>query len=187
VGDGTIFLPRYASAVSWRELAPVKAFDQEFEAFFVRHFEQIVNSLTVITGDRDRATDATQEAFIKAYARWTKIRTYDVPAAWVRRIAINASRDTRRSERRRARREKTHLAAPHVFPSNDVVGLDFAQRILAELPRRQREVATLFYLDDLSVNEIAKTLDVSAGTVKSHLAEARERLRAFVDVDEEAS
>lgn len=171
--------------MSWRDLAPVKSFDQEFESFFVHNFDRIVNSITAITGDRDRATDATQEAFIKAYARWPKIRSYDVPAAWVRRIAINASRDTRRSERRRSRREKPHLTEPQPSPSSEVVGLDFAQRILGELPRRQREVAALFYLEDLGVSEIAKSLGVSTGTVKSHLSEARERMRSVVAFDEE--
>ncbi len=50
-----LLLPTYPSAVSRRAVALVKSFDREFESFFVQHFEQIVNSLTVITGDRDRA------------------------------------------------------------------------------------------------------------------------------------
>lgn len=160
--------------------------DEEFESFFLQNFEHLVNSLTVITGDRDRATDAVQEAFIKTYARWSKVREFDVPVAWVRRIAINASRDTRRSERRRARREKPHLTPPAASASNEVVGLDFAQGLLAELPRRQREVATLFYLDDCSVDEIARTLGLSPGTVKSHLAMARDRLRDLLAADRSA-
>ncbi len=165
----------------------MKEFDREFEAFFLQNFEPIVNSLTAITGDRHRATDATQEAFIKAYARWPKIRSYDLPAAWVRRIAINASRDTRRSERRRVGREASHAAPPTASAANDVVGLDFAVRLLAELPRRQREVAALFYLEDCSVLEIAETLHLSSGTVKSHLADARERMRSLLAIEKAES
>ena len=49
--------------------------------------------------------------------------------------------------------------------------------LLDQLPQRQREVARLFYVDDRSVDDIARQLDVSSGTVKSYLAEARDRLR----------
>ena len=53
--------------------------------------------------------------------------------------------------------------------------------LLAMLPVRQREVATLYYVDDRSVAEIASILELNEGTVKSHLSTARERLRAVID------
>lgn len=162
---------------------PVRPSDEEFETFFVQHFDRIVTSLTVITGDRDRATDATQEAFIKAYAKWSKIRSYDLPAAWVRRIAINATRDTHRAERRRANREEAQVVTDVVSDVHEIVGLDFAARLLAGLPRRQREVAALFYVDDYSVQEVALTLGLSEGTVKSHLSEARDRMRRILEAE----
>ena len=77
----------------------------EFEVFFLEHHDDALRSLDAILNDHEAAVDATQDAFIKAHARWSVIRTYDAPQAWVRRIAINASRDRLRSERRRRDRE----------------------------------------------------------------------------------
>ncbi len=156
-------------------------FDREFEQFFLENYDAVVRALTVLTGDRERSTDATQEAFIKAYARWSKIRSYDMPAAWVRRIAINIGRDSHRSEHRRLRRERPHLQLDQPSPGDGIVGDSFARSLLASLPRRQCEVATLFYLDDRSVTEIAVILGLSEGTVKSHMSDARLNLRGLLE------
>jgi len=161
----------------------MKGVDREFEQFFSANYDAVVAALAAITGDHERAVDATQEAFIKAYSRWPKIRSYDLPGAWVRRIAINASRDSIRAERRRRHREQPHLSSPASLPVERIVGDDFARQLLAGLPRRQREVAALYYLDDRSVGEISSILGVSSGTVKSQLAEARSRMRTSLDVE----
>lgn len=156
----------------------------EFEEFFLANYDSVLHALIVTTGDRERATDATQEAFIKAYSRWPKIRHYDSPAAWVRRIAINASRDTIRSERRRRRRERANRPEVVASHADLYVADSFTRDLLAGLTRRQREVATLFYVDDRSVSDIAYILRLSEGTVKFHLSEARDRLRQLVEHDE---
>lgn len=176
-------MPGFGPAVGWNIELSMTSSDEEFEAFFLANYDAVVNTLTAITGDRERATDATQEAFIKAYAKWSKIRSYDIPSAWVRRIAINASRDSHRSERRRKSRERSNLTLDTRSQDDAVVGDDFARRLLADLPRRQREVATLFYVDDLGVEEIAAILGLSSGTVKFHLAEARDRMRTILERD----
>lgn len=151
--------------------------DAEFEAFFIAHHDEVLRSLGGILGDHEAAVDATQDAFIKAHARWSTIRSYDAPQAWVRRIAINASRDQMRSERRRRNREA--VTDPRTQePAFDRLEADAGvQELLDGLPKRQREVAALFYVDDRSVDEIAEWLNVSVGTVKSQLSEARVRLR----------
>lgn len=169
--------PVGAQLVTWRMGAVVRKPSEEFELFFVTNYDSVLATLITITGDRERAVDATQEAFIKASARWSKIGSYDVPAAWVRRAAINASRDGWRSDRRRRRRELPHAAAPVPSPADDVVDDAAATELLACLPRRQREAAALFYVEDRSVSEIAHILGVSDGTIKSQLADARERMR----------
>jgi len=157
--------------------------DQEFDDFFLSHYDAIVRTLTAITGDHDRATDAAQEAFIKAYAKWPTVRKYDMPWAWVRRVAINASRDSHRSERRRLRRERRQDASAVPSPADDVIGTDSARAMLDGLPRRLREVATLFYVDDQSVHMIATILNVSEGTVKSHLSDARRHMREHLETE----
>ncbi len=158
--------------------------DDDFEAFFLAHYESIVRSLTIITGDRERAMDAVQEAFIKAYAKWGSLRSYDRPDAWIRRVAINRCRDSHRSDRRRTGRERPHLASHTSSPDDDIVGMSAAMQLVQNLPPQQRSVAVLFYLDDLSIDEIGRTLELNEGTVKFHLNRARTRLREVLLRDE---
>jgi RNA polymerase sigma-70 factor (ECF subfamily) len=167
----------------WRLGPAVSTRDDEFEQFFLDNYAAVLHILVLITGDRERATDAAQEAFIKAHAKWSKIRRYDSPIAWVRRVAINASHDSFRKDRRRRRREEaTPLVAEGAQPDR-YASDDAAAQLLMELPDRQREVATLFYVDDRSVAEIAAILGLNDGTVKSHLSSARDHLRRIVDRD----
>lgn len=151
--------------------------EAEFEQFFVAQYDSILRTLDALTGDHEAAVDATQDAFIKTHARWSVIRTYDAPDAWVRRIAINVSRDRMRSERRRRDREATLEVASEPSTADRFEADAIVSELLDRLPHRQREVATLFYVEDRSVDDIARQLAVSSGTVKSYLAEARERLR----------
>jgi RNA polymerase sigma-70 factor (ECF subfamily) len=151
--------------------------DAEFERFFITHHDSILRALDAATGDHEIAVDATQDAFIKAHTRWSLIRTYEAPDTWVRRVAINVSRDRMRSERRRRNREATHDASSQLSTADQFDADTNVRALLDQLPQRQREVAWLFYVDDRSVDDIARQLDVSSGTVKSYLAEARDRLR----------
>ena len=152
--------------------------EAEFERFFIENYDTITASVAFVCGDAERAADATQEAFIKAYARWNKIRRYDNAGAWVRRIAINASRDAHRAEARRNRRERRAAPAPSAWQADDETS---TLELLEHLPERQRAVAALFYLDDLSVAEIGDVLDIAEGTVRFHLSQARGRLRDHLD------
>lgn len=177
----TLLLPApwWAHTGAGRSLLMTGTGDADFEAFFTRHYGPLVRSLTLIAGDRERAVDATQDAFIRAYARWSRVRRYESPEAWVRRVAINRCHDLRRSEARRERRETSTAAGSHA-PADDLVGELHVVHLLRQLPDRQRAVAALFYVEDLSIEEIAATLRISQGAVKFHLHEARRRLRAVV-------
>jgi RNA polymerase sigma-70 factor (ECF subfamily) len=157
--------------------------DEEFERFFLAQYDVVLKLLTLTTGDRERATDATQEAFIKAYTKWSKISRYDSPAAWVRRVAINASHDSFRSDLRRRRREELAQLDPSAADSDLSAGDTVAIDLLQRLPQRQREIATLFYVDDRSITEIATILRLRDGTVKYHLTSARDGLRKQIDTD----
>ena len=157
--------------------------EDEFERFFLANYESVVRSLTLITGDRERAMDAAQEAFIKAYTKWAAVRSYEIPAAWVRRIAINRCRDAHRSDGRRARREQPYAASSASSPAESVVATSAAQQLLEHLPPQQRTVAVLFYLDDMSIAEIGQSLGLKEGTVKFHLNRARNRLREVLERD----
>lgn len=168
---------RLASAAQAAGSARVAPSD--FDALFQQHYERLVRALTVVAGDRVLAEDAVQEAFVKAHLKWRKIGRYDDPAGWVRRVALNRLRDEHRRGVRKLEalgrlRRRTDVAT-------DTPEIDEFGRLLAELPRQQRATTALFYVDELPIDEIATALGISRGTVKSHLHDARRRLRPLLE------
>ncbi len=145
------------------------------------HHASLVRSLTAITGDSELAADAVQDAFQRAYLRWGRISRYDNPVTWVRRVAINRSRDLIRSDQRRRRNE--NRAAPDEAvadpePETHLIPL------FGRLPERQRVAMALYYLEGLSVDQVADQMSLSQGAVKYHLHEGRERLRPLLEKQE---
>ena len=150
-----------------------------FDVLFDEHYERLVRALTVVAGDRELAADAVQDAFVKAHLRWHKIGRYDDPSGWVRRVAINRLRDEHRRTRRK-RRAIDRLEG-QTSATSDAPEIDEFARLLRALPRQQRLATALFYVDNLTVAEIAASLDIGEGTVKSHLYDARRRLRPILE------
>ncbi|MEL6890282.1 MAG: SigE family RNA polymerase sigma factor [Actinomycetota bacterium] len=174
VVDMTMSIPNTVAGIGRNERDD--AAQAEFDALFRSHQPRLVESLTLVAGDRELAADAVQEAFVRAHQRWRRVRRYDDPIGWVRRVAINRLKD----EHRRSRRKRVaigRLSTEPTYPVEPVFADDDLRRQLAELPRQQRLCIVLRYVDDLSVAEIASTLGVADGTVKSNLHDARARLR----------
>jgi RNA polymerase sigma-70 factor (ECF subfamily) len=153
----------------------------DFDAFFDKYYPGMIRSLTLICGDEELAADAVQDAFIRAYARWDRIRRYDRPDAWVRRVAINRSRDHFRAARRRRSYESRAAVGESVDSaerhSDD---RDQLRQALEELPRQQRTAVTLYYLEGLDVASVAQSMNISPGAVKFHLSRGRDRLAPIV-------
>lgn len=156
----------------------------DFDAFFVERYGPLARSLGLAFGDREAAADAVQEAFLRAYTRWWRVKRLDDPAGWVRRVAINLLVDqTRRAAPRERALAKmaaltpTVAAAPSFGEDSGVIDR------LAALPTQQRIAVCLFYLDDLSVAEVATAMGISAGAVKYHLNQGRNALRTVLGGD----
>ncbi|MCU1393390.1 MAG: SigE family polymerase sigma factor [Ilumatobacteraceae bacterium] len=157
----------------------------DLESLFRAHHGRLVRALTVACGDEQRAADAVQHAFVKAHLRWRKIATYEDPVGWIRRVAINRLRDEHRSDVRK-RRAIERMASEPTSTSDHYAGesgIADLGAMLAALPRQQRLALALFYVDDLSVNQVAAALDISPGTVKFHLHQGRNALRGSIDTD----
>ena len=73
----------------------------EFEELYTSTFGRLVGQLFLVTGDLHEAEEVVQEAFTRAAGRWHRLRDYDLPEQWVRRVAINLATDGRRRVRRR--------------------------------------------------------------------------------------
>src|SRR5215217_1401751 len=66
--------------------------DEEFSAFYAATYQRLLGQLVLLCGDRAEAEDALQEAFARAAVRWPRLRSYQAPEAWVRRVALNLTR-----------------------------------------------------------------------------------------------
>ena len=135
--------------------------------------------MALITGSRAAAEDAVQEALARAWERSSRGEQIESLPAWVTRVAMNLSK----SKLRRMRVEARHRDAVVVSPVGDGGAASADSKIdigraLVDLPRRQREVTVLRYYLGLNVAEIASTLELNGGTVKTSLFRARKALAA---------
>jgi RNA polymerase sigma-70 factor (ECF subfamily) len=156
-----------------------------FESFMQSHRRRLVQALTMISLDREAAADAAQEAFIELFLRWEHLGEYRDPVAWLYRVGINRCKDHRRFLSRTARVvERLGASQERWAEDGELVEWDpdpsFAS-VFRSLPRRQRTAATLYYLNDLPVGDIARIMNISEGAVNSHLHRAREALKELVE------
>jgi RNA polymerase sigma-70 factor (ECF subfamily) len=147
-------------------------------------YRRLVAQAYAVAADRVEAEDAVQEAFARAVAAGDRFRRLDNPEAWLRTVALNVLRRRwRRASMFRALSPRLATASAVPGNSEDHVAVVAALR---SLPFQQRETLALFYLGDLSVQEIAATLGVADGTVKSRLTRGRTALAGLLDTTLEA-
>lgn len=152
--------------------------DGSFEEFASRVMPRLLRTAWLLTGDTTRAEDAAQEALVRLYVAWPRVRR-EAPEAYCHRILRNHVVSTWRKER--------HVLVEEVRdsfdgrPTSDEAGirLDLV-RALQLLPTREREVVVLRHYADLSERTVAELLGVSVGTVKSSSSRGLERLRVLI-------
>jgi DNA-directed RNA polymerase specialized sigma24 family protein len=149
---------------------------RDFEAFYREGYADIARALTATLGDFDLAQEATDEAMVRAYARWEKIRSYDNPGGWVYRVGLNWAR----SARRRLTRvlpfhERRVVDPPATDPAHDAA--------LRNLDISLRAVVVCRLLLDWSVDQTAAALRLKPGTVKSRLHRAIAQLERTLGED----
>ena len=147
-----------------------------FDPFFREWFPQLVSLGVVMTGRRDVAHDAAQEALLRAHRRWDEVGGYDAPGAWVRKVATNLLLDHLRSTGRE--RAAVGRLAHGAAASSGEPALDRWDELVGGLPAQQRAIVTHYYADDQPIESIADVLGIATGTVKAQLFKARQRLRA---------
>ncbi len=158
-----------------------------FEALYRAEVHALTALAVSLTGDRELGADLVHESMVRTYRSWSHVATLDRPGAWVRRVLINLTIDGHRRGRREAgalsRLEtETAMATTGALAADPADGVD-ADRFWAavrDLPDRQRAAVALFYVDDLSIAQIAEVLDVTGGTVKTSLHRARHTLAAVL-------
>lgn len=161
--------------------------DEALEQLYAAHWRQLVRLSVLLVRDTATAEEVVQDAFVAVHARWGRLRDPDRALAYLRQTVVNRSRSALRHRTVVAR----HLARepePPVVPGADEATLDHDRRAevldaMRALPRRQREVLALRYYLELSEAEIADTLGISPGAVKSHASRGAATLRSMLEKD----
>jgi RNA polymerase sigma-70 factor (ECF subfamily) len=149
-----------------------------------RSVDRLFGTACLILRDRDRAEDAVQEALVRAWRDLPTLRDVDRFPAWLRRLLVRACADVGRTERRFTADVRAISLEPTISDTSAALAdRDELERALRRLTLEQRTLLVLRYHLDLSLDELAETLDVPVGTVKSRLHYATDALRAALDAD----
>jgi RNA polymerase sigma-70 factor (ECF subfamily) len=151
--------------------------DAAVRTFLADDYPRLVAAVGLTTGDRSAAEDAVAEALARAWERADRGETISSLPAWVMRVALNLAN----SRWRRLRAERRARASLRNASDEDAVDPDARldiERALARLSKREREATVLRYYLGFDLTEIASTLGVTEGTVKTVLFRARKDLAA---------
>ena len=159
----------------------------DFDRWAAERGRSLLVFATAVTGDREAARDAVQDALVAVYLRWRRLIAGGEPDAYARRIIVNRHISWWRRLGRRERLtafEVDHGQAAEAA-QDGLADADLARRLLAELPARQRAAVALRFYEDLSFAEIAMILDCTESTARSYVHRALERLRAQMSETED--
>jgi RNA polymerase sigma factor (sigma-70 family) len=177
------------TAVSNRSLERHDVRTARLEQMVREHSVALARTVAFVVLDRQAAADITQDAFLRLYEHWDEVALHPDPVAWLYKVALNRAKDHRRALARAAR--LSHRLGERLLQSRET-DEDSATRepwqpegdfitVLRGLPKRQRSVAALHYVGDLSLAEVARAMGISEGAVKSHLHRAHQALREVVE------
>jgi RNA polymerase sigma-70 factor (ECF subfamily) len=153
-----------------------------FRRLVERHQRNVVELAARIVRSREEAEEAAQDAFVRAWRALPSFRGEARFSTWLHRIATRCALDAAGRRKRREQREEAGDPARLAAVAECAGGLEGPEqrrlrRVLAELDPTPRAVVALFYLGGRSVAEVAETLRMPEGTVKTHLHRARGALR----------
>ena len=155
----------------------------DFEGFCHEHYVPLIRLLTLYCGDPEVSRDLAQETLARTYASWPRVRGMQHPRLWVNRVAINLANSHFR--RRGSERKALMAEASRALGGSDQdAAVAVTVRLaLATLSHRQRAAIILRFFNDLSVDETARLMTCSAGTVKKLTARGLHALRAGLGDD----
>ncbi len=140
---------------------------EDVESAYRRLYPQLVRLAFLLVDTAEHAEEAVQDAFAKAYPKWSRIEN---PDTYMRIAVVHTCRSV---QRRRGLMRRT--PAPRV--DDAVLGADHVADVVRRLPLKLRQVVVLRYYLQLSDPEIARTLGMALGTVKSTLHRARTQMK----------
>jgi len=147
-----------------------------FTGFVRAHSASLFRTAYLMTGDYQRAEDLLQTTLVRVYQRWSRVERMEWPLGYARKVLVSQFASW---WRRRSSHESPVLLRDEPAVGDrleEVAERDRVWSALLSLPARQRAVMVLRYYEDLSETEIAETLGMAPGTVKSHAHAATRRL-----------
>lgn len=158
-------------------LHSTKAFDQ-----LVRKYQSPVRRffLNLTCGDSELSDDLAQDTFIKAYTNIASFKNLSNFSTWLYRIAYNVFYDYLRSRKEMDDLDTRRVDAQYSTQQKDIGQEMDVYRALATLKEIERTCITLFYMEDQSIDKIAGITGCPTGTVKSHLARAKEKMATYL-------
>ena len=154
-----------------------------FEEFFEAEHARLAQALYLLTGSAAEADELTQEAMVRVYERWDRVREMASPQGYLFRTALNLHRSRLRRLATRAR--QVFDVTPSADPAAVVESRDLIARALAGLPIGQRGAVVLVEWLGMDPQEAAMALGVKTGSVRARLSRARAALRQMLE-DEDA-
>jgi len=159
--------------------------DQAVTRLFASQYRPLVRLAALLVHDDGVAEELVQDVFVALHQRWARLRDPDKAVAYLRQSVVNRARSALR-HRTVVDRFLRRQGPPATAPGADIGALDAETQaeVLAavrSLPARQREALVLRYYGDLSEAEIAETMGVSPGAVKSHTSRGLATLRRLME------
>jgi RNA polymerase sigma-70 factor, ECF subfamily len=153
--------------------------EDDFEALYQREYVAMVRLAFALIGQRQIAEEIVQEAFLEAHRRWDRLRTYDRPGAWIRRVVLQGCRRRRRrlSNDANLLNRLNAQRPPSLTPNQEPLDAELMKAIRS-LPKRQAHVVALVAIDDCTFVEAANILGCSEETARTHMRRARMSLKA---------
>jgi RNA polymerase sigma-70 factor (sigma-E family) len=154
-------------------------------AIYSTHYRSLVRLAVLLVRDVATAEEVVQDSFIAMHSAWRRLQDSDKAVSYLRQSVVNRSRSVLRH--RMVVGRYPPKAAPDM-PSAEQGALSLLERsaviaALRTLPPRQREALVLRYYADLSEAQIAATMGISKGAVKSHTARGMASLRSILEME----
>jgi RNA polymerase sigma-70 factor (ECF subfamily) len=181
VGDAAMH--EYTDRFAGSPAAVSAELEREFEARLIESATLAFRVAFSVLRHRHDAEEVAQEAFVKAYRRFGQLRDRDRFRAWLVRMTWRLAIDRQRSDRRRTAREQDAETALTRTADEDLLARERAERLwkaIDALPEKLRVVIVLANMEELDVAAVARLLSLPAGTVKSRLFLARQRLKELL-------
>jgi RNA polymerase sigma-70 factor (sigma-E family) len=157
--------------------------DEALVALYTVHYRSLVRIAALLLHDSAAAEDVVQDAFVAMHGSWRRLRDPDSALAYLRQAVVNKSRSRMRHLRVVARKAPPPMpdAASAEYGAMHELERAAVMSALRGLPQRQREVLVLRYYADLSEAQIAETLGISPGAVKSCASRGMAALRQTLE------